>query len=149
MNLIGNKYEWTIILGYYFVWQFLSFLIQACVMWQLAGQWSFLFQLVMSWGPHILVQCFAINTMFLLTILKEDTENGFLRPVDTSYHSHTRSWLWNLKLYILNAFFHIFSVRILCIHFILQHALQTKLVWVHLWQMKRPQSCLLLGLPHK
>lgn len=35
MNLIGNKYEWTIkisifILGYYFVWQLLSYFIQAC-----------------------------------------------------------------------------------------------------------------------
>jgi hypothetical protein len=93
-----------------------------------------------EWDPHILVLCFAVNTMFLLAILK-DVGNYFLRPVDTSYHSHTRSLLWNLKLCILNAFFHIFSVRILCIHFILQHSLQTKLVWVHLWQMKRPQSC--------
>jgi len=28
--------------------------------------------------------------MFLLTILKEDVGNDFLRPVDTLYHSHTR-----------------------------------------------------------
>ena len=109
MNLIWNKYERTIkisifILGYYFTWQLLSFITQACAMWQQDGQWPLLFQLVTSWGST------HISSMFCKLILKEGVGYVSLRLVDISHHSHTRSWLWNLKRYILNASFHIFSV---------------------------------------
>lgn len=118
MNLIGKKYEWTtkvsvFIVGYYFVWQLLSIFIQACVMWQLAGQWLFLFQLVTGLGPNILVQCFAINTMFLLTILKENVGNGFLHITGTPGHDcgiwNSTSWtlsftssVWGFSVYTLS-----------------------------------------------
>jgi hypothetical protein len=50
-----------------------------------AVQHSLLFPFAMSQGSHIVVQCIAVNTRFLLTICKEAAGNAFLQLADVCH----------------------------------------------------------------
>jgi hypothetical protein len=43
------------------------------------------FQFAMSWGPHVLIHCTAINIRHLLTMFTEGTGNAFLWLADKGH----------------------------------------------------------------
>ena len=71
-----------------FIWQIASFFIQTIS--QDVRQWNdCCYPDLPRQGPHILVQCTAVNIRFLLVKFKEGATNGFIRLVEVSRVTNT------------------------------------------------------------
>jgi hypothetical protein len=89
-------------------------------------------------GPHILVQCTAVNIKFLLFKFKEGATNGFIRLAKVSSVTNTYTYCHSSTSenegYILNAFFFPDDSEYMNYYYRLP-----PVTWVQIWWM-RPQS---------
>jgi hypothetical protein len=88
--------------------------------------------------------CIAVSVIFLCPLFDKDAGNGLFWLVDMCCTKPAcKTLLVNWRHFILSAFvWIILGARIITVKLIFQHTPKLKIVYVQMWQMWRPHSCI-------